>query len=70
MIAVPLSDGHTGSYRYSAASRGVILPTGINQTAKQLWEKVQKIMENSKPIAAALAAKALEHRSWSSLQAH
>ncbi|GMF73352.1 unnamed protein product [Phytophthora fragariaefolia] len=27
MIAVPLSDGHTGIYRYSAASRGVILPT-------------------------------------------
>ncbi|KAG2864192.1 hypothetical protein PC114_g28083 [Phytophthora cactorum] len=31
MIAVPLSDGHTGIYRYSAASRGVILPTDIAQ---------------------------------------
>ncbi|GMF55239.1 unnamed protein product [Phytophthora fragariaefolia] len=43
---------------------------GIDQTAKQLWEKVQEIMESSKPIAAALAAKTLEHRSWPSLQAH
>ncbi|KAG2782680.1 hypothetical protein PC111_g24477 [Phytophthora cactorum] len=36
MIAVPLSDGHTGIYRYSAASRGVILPT---KQSPRMWNK-------------------------------